>query len=685
MSLLTSATTSGWGAAAPYFQVVSVLAFCLVLMGSAHAQITDALGVRSLSAEQADEGRPVKLRGSIIFIEAPGTVFVQDTTAGTFFRTKMPLGDLKLGDVIEVEGTTFPGLFLPGIETTNFQVVASGEMPKAQPVGFDELISARYHYQRVQVEGMVRSVTTPEENRSVLRLAMGSRVIELRINQALDEEGWIGAQLRVHGLAAGAINDRRQLVQPYLKVSDATQLEVVKPASDPAKLPLEPASNILRFDAAGTSSQRVRVQGGVLATFADGHVFVRDQEAALAVKLNDVADIQLGDVIDAAGFPEMERFSASLADAMILSKTPGEAVLPVVPTTKDLMSGVHDNDLIRIQALLTGTTSTLEGEVLMVQMAGHDLRARLPKGERLDLAPNTQLQLTGICRVETTTGKGFNSQPETLSLWLRSVDDVQVLRAPSWWTTQRLLTALSVLIALMLASACWILLLRRQVSALRVRIQREAVLEERQRIAREFHDTLEQELAGLRIRLDAAATRPLDDKARSLVEASQGLISRIQTEARNLVSDLRAYEDSGVDLPNALHELAERQTSEQTVVHFEDTAALPEMPGHVAHHLRMIAQEALTNSLKHAQATKIEIELFSDGTAMQLVVKDNGQGFTDAQATHGQPGHFGCMGIRERCRKIGAEVDWQSTPGQGTAVTVHWSTQPQALSSKPSS
>lgn len=661
-------------------QVVSVLVLCMLLMSSAHAQITDALGVRSLRAEQAEEAQPVKLRGSIIFIEAPGTVFVQDATAGTFFRTKVPLGDLKLGDVIEVEGTTFPGLFLPGIETSKWRVINPGEMPPAQPAGFDELMSARYHYQRVLVEGMVRSVTITEENRSVLRLALGSRVIEVRLNQALEGNAWVGSQLRVRGLAAGAINDRRQLVQPYLKVSDAPQLEVVKSAPDPTTLPLEPASNILRFDAAGTSSQRVRVQGVVLAAFADGHVFVRDQESALAVKLSGVAGIELGDVIEVAGFPEMDRFSASLADAMMLSVTPGEAVLPVVPTTRALMSGVHDNDLISLTGLLTGITSTLEGDVLMVQTEGYSLRARLPTGERLGLAPNTQLQLTGICRVDTTTGKGFNSRPETLSLWLRSAGDVRVLRAPSWWTMQRLLSVLGVLIAAMLASGCWILLLRRQVSALRVRIQREAVLEERQRIAREFHDTLEQELAGLRIRMDAAATRPLDDKARSLVEASQGLISRIQTEARNLVSDLRAYEDSGVDLPNALHELAERQTSEQTVVHFEDTAALPEMPGHVAHHLRMIAQEALTNALKHAQATKIEIELFSDGTAMQLVVKDNGQGFSDAQATHGQPGHFGCMGIRERCRKIGAEVDWQSEPGQGTMVTVHWSSQPPASS-----
>jgi signal transduction histidine kinase len=84
----------------------------------------------------------------------------------------------------------------------------------------------------------------------------------------------------------------------------------------------------------------------------------------------------------------------------------------------------------------------------------------------------------------------------------------------------------------------------------------------------------------------------------------------------------------------------------------------------------MIAQDSITNALKHAQATEITMHLSATADAIILRVADNGQGFAPAAATTGQPGHFGCMGIRERARKIGAEVSWHSEVGKGTRVTI---------------
>ena len=69
-------------------------------------------------------------------------------------------------------------------------------------------------------------------------------------------------------------------------------------------------------------------------------------------------------------------------------------------------------------------------------------------------------------------------------------------------------------------------------SRLQLRIRHEAALEERQRIAREFHDTLEQELAGLSLRMDAAATRPMEDKARALLETSRNLVTQTKSQGR---------------------------------------------------------------------------------------------------------------------------------------------------------
>jgi signal transduction histidine kinase len=84
----------------------------------------------------------------------------------------------------------------------------------------------------------------------------------------------------------------------------------------------------------------------------------------------------------------------------------------------------------------------------------------------------------------------------------------------------------------------------------------------------------------------------------------------------------------------------------------------------------MIAQEAITNALKHAQATEITLHLSSSPQLLTLRITDNGHGFDPTAATTGKPGHFGCMGIRERSRKIHAEVEWQSQPEHGTSVTV---------------
>jgi signal transduction histidine kinase len=84
----------------------------------------------------------------------------------------------------------------------------------------------------------------------------------------------------------------------------------------------------------------------------------------------------------------------------------------------------------------------------------------------------------------------------------------------------------------------------------------------------------------------------------------------------------------------------------------------------------MIAQEALTNALKHSQATQISIHLSSASSVLTLRLSDNGKGFDPNIETHSKPGHFGCMGVRERCLKMNAQIDWQSSPHQGTEVTI---------------
>jgi signal transduction histidine kinase len=260
-----------------------------------------------------------------------------------------------------------------------------------------------------------------------------------------------------------------------------------------------------------------------------------------------------------------------------------------------------------------------------------------------------------------------------------------VLRAPTWWTTRRLATGLVVFLVATVLAGLWIASLRRQVvrqtAALRHRIEHEAVLEERQRLAREFHDTLEQQLAGLTLRLDAAVAKGGDEKLRGFLEGSRSLVSRIQSETRNLVSDLRQDPGEAADLVGALGELLDQGNAGTgpALSMISPAGGLPALPSRTVHHLRMIAQESVTNAIKHADAATIVLSLAMDESGLHMTIRDDGRGFDAGTETSGQrrhSGHFGCMGMRERCRKIGAEIGWHSEPGAGTAVTVTLPKQP---------
>jgi len=293
----------------------------------------------------------------------------------------------------------------------------------------------------------------------------------------------------------------------------------------------------------------------------------------------------------------------------------------------------------------------------------------------VDVPLRSTVRVTGICQVESSTSVVLTSRPETVPLQLRSREDIAVLESPPWWTARRLLGGLVALAGATLLAGLWIAVLRRQVrrqtAALRRRIESEAALEERHRIAREFHDSLEQDLTGLALRLDAVATRTFDDKGRQIIDVSRGLLSRIQAETRNFVSDLRDAAENDGDLASALEAAATRLDSADGVeVRVEFAGPPPPLPVATVHHLRMIARESVTNALKHARAGRVTIDVAVVDATLRLRVTDDGRGFDATLETRGKSGHFGCVGIRERARKVGAQVTWRSAPGQGTTVEV---------------
>lgn len=194
-------------------------------------------------------------------------------------------------------------------------------------------------------------------------------------------------------------------------------------------------------------------------------------------------------------------------------------------------------------------------------------------------------------------------------------------------------------------------------------------LEERNRLAREIHDTLAQGLTAVSLQLESAdalleAGVP-PAKARKAVQQALALTRANLEEVRRSVLDLRAAPLEGRTLAEALQLLAEQCGFNVKVVLVGEKR--PFSP-RLETGLYRIAQEALTNIGKHAAATQVVLQLVISPTETALIVEDNGTGFNPEQVP---PGRYGLVGINERVRLLGGAFRLQSSPGNGTRLEAH--------------
>ncbi|MCC7361239.1 MAG: GAF domain-containing sensor histidine kinase [Anaerolineales bacterium] len=195
--------------------------------------------------------------------------------------------------------------------------------------------------------------------------------------------------------------------------------------------------------------------------------------------------------------------------------------------------------------------------------------------------------------------------------------------------------------------------------------------EERNRLAREIHDTLAQGLTAITLQLETAEAL-LDsqarERARQAVAQALALARANLEEARRSVLDLRAAPLEGRTLAQALAALAEEAGKKDHVaVAYAATGASQPLPLRLEAGLYRIAQEALTNAVRHAQARHIRLALVTQPSEVQLTVEDDGRGFDAGQIPKDR---YGLIGLNERTHLLGGRLDLQSSPGEGTRVVV---------------
>lgn len=341
--------------------------------------------------------------------------------------------------------------------------------------------------------------------------------------------------------------------------------------------------------------------------------------------------------------------------------------LPLSITPDQAADGENEFFLVQTMAKLSDLAPAgLTGVRLNLRGGHQSFSATLPSDmpdEELSarsMQPGATLKLTGILIVnhgaEARAGDAF-------SLQLRTPEDIELVEPPSWWTKAHLLIlAAAGTILMLVAAGAW-----NHIRHSRYR----AVAEERASIARDLHDTLAQGYAGITLQLEAAQQTIGRDpeRAGALLNEALQLVRHSRHESHLSIDILRSLSrNHRLDelVSRCVHQLGagsqariDQQISGEPIV----------LSYTMVNNLFRIVQEALANAVHHAGARVIVVRVEYRKQGVLIEVEDDGDGFNPAGVPGPEQGHFGLVGMRERCAAINARLDVQSAPG-GTVVRV---------------
>lgn len=677
------------------------------------SSLATAAQVRALTEEEARYALPVRLRGVFMGDADPkGIAFViQDETEGIYVQGPADqVAGAGRGDLIEIEGVTDPGGFAPYVVAHNVRKVGQARLPEPIQVTLDDLNAGQMDAKWVEFTGIVRSVepkapsdnappppgtrySAPTQNgaptpaQSVkVKLASGSARVVVELNAAFDPEDYVDAEVRLRGLCFNLHNRNRQFVRPFVQVPAGVDVVVERPPPErPFSGQPRPIAGLLRFDQlTGKQGHRVHVRGVVIHHRPGAALWIRDQTRSLRVDTAQPEVLQPGDEVDVLGFPSLGDYSAVLEDAVFrkVSSQP-----PPIPQQLVDVSGalLKDAELVQLEARLTDVRRFPENVSLTLDWNNTTIRAQmyLPEdaGAPPDWLPGSVVRVSGVCSIVTdgTGPLGGLWEPRSFQLLLRTPSDLAVLQPPPWWNAERVVWILSgSLAAAVIAVALVMLASRRRLQDQdhrRAMAEAEftAILSERNRVAREIHDTLSQSLGAISVQLELARTHAAEISipARNHLASAHKLARAALAEARDSIWNMRSHVLEKCDLAEALERILVQLTEGTEVAPIMQVAGTKRrLPPVVENNLLRIGQEAITNASKHAKPSRIDVTLTFDGRTVRLSVEDDGTGFAVGKQPSGDRRSFGLVGIKERAELLGGTSEIRSAPGQGTRVLV---------------
>jgi signal transduction histidine kinase len=679
---IAAALSFVWGAAMAAAQPVAPAAS---VTGGPADVITTVSEAAAVWAHLSTEERSVRIEGVVTGTMPSGAFRLHDGEVGIFVAKSVAGQSLRPRDRVAVSGTLRQGGFSPWITPQEVVSLGEGTYPPARDAPYSMLASGTADNQWLEIEGVVRSavlLNPPDFIELDLGMAGGNLRVLVNHSPGADFKSLVDARVRLRGVAAVNVNKHGHVVEPSFRVPSFSEITVTRPPpADAFAQPLVPFSRVMRGAPDGTKGHRVRTSGVVTRRLSDRMFFIRDGDLGLKVEMERPVTYRAGDTVEVAGFPLMTEGLAVLEHSLGRVVSKGAPPAPARPSMAALIDGSHNSNLVSIQARLVDWAVTGRNVTLIFQSGDQLFKGLLnrPAGDALELPErNSVVNVTGICVISELEDIWFY-QPRTFLLLVAGLADVEVVQTPPWWTSERLWRALAITGAVLLAGAVWVWALRRQVGQKRAVIEQQArhaaALEERSRIARELHDTLEQGLTGLSLQMKAMETDldGMSHPVRSRLQSARQMLRQSRALARNAIRELRteAVPARNDGLVDGLKRVVDSWNHSGALkVELQIVGSTRALPPRVERHLLGIGTEAMTNAVKHGCADSIQVEVDFRASDVAVRIRDNGGGFDPEQQLENASGCFGLLGMRERARELRGELRINSSPGAGAEIVV---------------
>ena len=697
-------------------RVVCLFAVIADFLGSAPAQdapiVTNAplpvlrkvSEIQLLSQDDADRGYPVRLRGIVTYVNhAAGLATLRDLSGATFFKPppQASTGNERLerGMVVEIEARTRRGDFAPAIvgpgETpVKLQIVSRRAAPRPRHLDPDDLANPVNHSRYVELRGVVRGHAPGPENYApgsvALRVSTSGGLFDAILpppSNEIDLEQLRGAVVSVSGIYVPIATQFHKLIGIQVLMQDWSELRIEDPGLHAfAEIPVRPVTSILKFRPGARPRQRVA--GVVTMDDPRRGFYLADRTGWLWVETPQRDPVWPGVLVHVVGFPTDKDGFPALQNAVFAVVGETNQPNPLVIGAASAISGIYHGAPVKMQGKVVDQLIQPDTQSMLLEADDHFFQVRLfsDRVTRLPALPaiDSIIEVTGICVNEfrqvrrRNNTNDFRRKAVSFHLHVRSPKDIAVIAPPPFWSTSRVVGALGLIGAALIASMAWIHALRRQVDRqtqfIEDKLERETIMEERTRIARELHDTLEQELAGIQMQLDAAAGNfdAAPAVAADTLDMARAMLRHSRNETRRSVWDLRSTALETGDLKSAFDEVMEmlHGKNQEVRVLVKCTGDRRRLPAKIENNLLRIGQEAVNNAVEHGRPELVKIALDYQPTSVTLRVSDDGEGFAPDRARSAGDGHFGLAGMRERARKIGGTITIDSQPGSGTVVTL---------------